>query len=82
MRFPLQVVAKSRIPEDHLKYYRWVRFIKGKAHPLDWDTSPVYKVTIGYRTRWFLAMMDLVPTFVWRRLPVRWQTAHLFGDME
>ena len=76
MRFPLQVVAKSRTPTEHFKYYRWIRLVNNQH---SWAKPDVY---IGWRTRWFLAAMDLVPTFVWRRLPVRWQTAHLFGDLE
>lgn len=90
MRFPLQVVAKSRTPEEHIKYYRWVHFINGvETAYVDWDsendepiTRPTWRVLFGYRTRWFLTAMDLVPKVIWRRLPVRWQTAHLFGDLE
>lgn len=81
-RFPLQVVAKSRTPEDHLKYYRWVRFVRGEIHPMDWDQTPIYRYEFGWRTRFFHFFMDLCPTVIWRHLPVRWQSAHLFGDLE
>lgn len=76
-RFPIQVVAKSRTPEDHLKYYRWVRFVKeGYDRNYVWHED----TTLGWRTRWFHTFMDLVPKVIWRRLPVSWQSAHLFGD--
>ena len=80
MRFPLQVVAKSRTPEDHIKYYRWVRFINNEK----WYGTKYERpdVVLGWRTRFFHTFMDLVPSFIWRRLPVRWQTAHLFEDLE
>jgi hypothetical protein len=82
MRFPLQVAAKSRTPAEHLAYYRWVRFVRGEYRPPDYLT---YRPEVSYGIRWrgwFFTFMDLVPTVIWRRLPVRWQTAHLFGDLE
>ena len=77
IRFPLQVVAKSRIPEEHRKYYRYVRWATGKSEY--GELVPIY---YGWRSRWLHTFMDLVPSLVWRHLPVRWQTAHLFGDLE
>jgi hypothetical protein len=75
------VVAKSRTPEDHLKYYRWVRFITGVDRDYYGDRYAHWE-EVGWRTRWFHAAMDLVPTVIWRHLPVRWQSKHLFGDLE
>lgn len=83
LRFPLQVVAKSRTAEDHRAYYRWVHFITGREY--NYDRYPyrkqwVWEEVVGYRTRWFHSFMDAVPTCLWRRLPLAWQTAYLFGD--
>lgn len=76
MRFPIQVVAKSRTPQDHLSYYRWVRFVNGDYH------RQTGLGVVGFRFRWFITFMDLMPPVIWRRLPVRWQVAHLYGDLE
>ena len=77
MRFPIQVVAKSRTPEEHRQYYRWVRFVTGRDEY--GFTEPRY---LGIRSRWFHSFMDLVPKWLLRRLPVRWQVAYIFGDLE
>lgn len=77
-RFPLKAVAKSRTPEDHLAYYRWVNFVNGED---PWTGHRVI-ASVGWRTRWFHTFMDLTPRFVWRRLPIRWKTRHLFEDLE
>jgi hypothetical protein len=85
LRFPIQVVAKSRTPEDHIKYYRWVHFITNFEYRYDdryEKAHPVWTCLFGFRTRWFHTAMDLVPTVIWRHLPVRWQSKHLFGDLE
>lgn len=84
MRFPIQVVAKSRTKEEHLAYYRWVHFINGEEKywhepSFRYRTRNTFGPVIGFRTRWFHTAMDLVPTVIWRHLPVRWQSAHLFG---
>ena len=76
-RFPLRVAGKSRTPEDHYAYYRWLWRV---AQPQ--NAPPVVTPPPTEAIRVVLWLLDRLPTFVWRRLPLRLRNWHLFTDFE
>ena len=68
--FPLQVIAKSRYYDDHMQYYRWVRAVNGEIPFKVSQLSPHRPIV--------LAIMNLVPRFIWRYMPLKWKIYHLF----